>query len=239
MNQNPACGGAGRPRAGLREVEIRSKGCNTCPFRSVDGAGTAACRRGQIRTAAAGQVIQCADVRAATVYVLRDGSAKVHRQGVDGQTHILQLLGPGDVWNLESLRDETNPSALTALETAAFCAVPVGVVRRLLVEDSTVPVRLLAKIQDLLRQCHELQICQGTYRAAGKVTCLLLQQAGRTPDGRVAWRRRLTHAEVGELLGTSGETVCRVLANMRARGAVDWDADWIYFMNRGLLDTCR
>lgn len=38
---------------------------------------------------AAGQVIQCADVRATMVYVLGTGSAKVHRPGVDGQAHIL------------------------------------------------------------------------------------------------------------------------------------------------------
>ncbi len=217
--------------------DTSSVGCSACPFRGMNDAGTVACQRGHVSKVAAGQVVHCSDVRTPMVYVLRTGSAKVHRSGVDGQTHILQLLAPGDVWNLESLQDDVNPSALTALESTTVCAVPVGVVRRLLVEDSTVPIRLVVKLQDLLRQCHEQEICLGTYRAAGKVTCLLLHQAGRTPDGRVAWRRRLTYAELGELLGTSGETVCRVLADLRLRGAIDWDVDWIYLLNPQLLQA--
>lgn len=217
----------------------KSIGCRTCPFRGMNDAGTEACRSSQVRRVNDGQVLQCTDVRAATVFVLRTGSAKVSQHGVGGQKHILQLLGPGDVWNVESLRDETNPSALTALQPAEVCCVPSEVIRRLLVGDGTVPIRLVAKVQDLLRDSHAHRTCQGTYRAAGKVACLLLQQAERTPDGHVAWRRHLTHAEMGEFLGTSGETVCRALANLRRRGAVDWDADWVYLLNRQVLDACQ
>jgi CRP/FNR family transcriptional regulator, cyclic AMP receptor protein len=174
------------------------------------------------------------------MYVLCSGRVKLSTTSRDGKTLILRIAQPGEVLGLHA----TVSGKAYELTAETLQASQLNFVRR---ED------FLHFLQEHGEAClkaaqHLSQNCQTAYeliRSLGlshsvseKMARLLLEWAAKgeqTQDG-VRVKISLTHEEIAQLIGTSRETVTRVLAEFRKKQFAQVRGSTLLIRNKAALE---
>jgi CRP/FNR family cyclic AMP-dependent transcriptional regulator len=154
------------------------------------------------------------------MYVIREGRVKVTKLSGDGREKILELLGPGDFFGEMSLLDnaERSASVKTLGETRILALSRADFLNEL----RRSPDLAMAVIQELTRRVRQMdeQASSLSFQRVRERTQGLLQRLAResaSPDGRRI-TPSLTHQQIADMIGTSRETVTRVLKVLKDQG---------------------
>jgi CRP/FNR family cyclic AMP-dependent transcriptional regulator len=164
-----------------------------------------------------GEVVFHANDPADTLHLVDKGRFAVRTQTSLGDTAILAVLGPGDMFGelalLEGDPRSATVSALEAAETRSVHRMDFERLRREHPETASVIIGILSgQVRRLSRH-----LLEALYVPADKrVLRRLLEVAALYEDGVVP----LTQEDLAGLAGTSRATVNRVLREEEARGAV-------------------
>ena len=154
------------------------------------------------------------------MYVIRDGQVKVTKLSGDGREKILGLLGPGDFFGEMSLLDNSERSAsVKSLTETRILALSRN---DFLKELRCNPDLAMAVIQELtrrVRQMDEQASSLSFQRVKERTRGLLLRLAkeASSREGRLA-TPALTHQQIADMIGTSRETVTRVVKRLKEQG---------------------
>jgi CRP/FNR family transcriptional regulator len=174
------------------------------------------------------------------VYIICNGRVKLSTTSRDGRTLILRIAESGEVLGLHA-SVSGQPYELTA-ETLQPCQL-----------DFIKHDDFLDFLQNHGDAClkaaeHLSQTCQSAYemiRALGlshsvseKMARLLLEWASDGEDTKEGIRIKisLTHEEMGQLIGTSRETVTRILADFRDKQFAQLRGSTLLIRNRAALE---
>ena len=155
------------------------------------------------------------------IYVLCKGRVKLSVNSSDGKTMILKIAEPGEVLGLHACVTGI-PYELTA-ETVQPCQV-VFIKRddfqKFLSDHGDA---CLMAAQHLSSTCHTaydtIRTIGLSHSASEKLARMLLELAaeGETTKDGIRVKLALTHEEIAQVIGTSRETVTRLLANFRKK----------------------
>jgi CRP/FNR family transcriptional regulator len=175
------------------------------------------------------------------VYLICSGRVKLSTTSRDGKTLILRIAQPGEVLGLHATVSG-KPYELTG-ETLQPCQLDF--IRR---DD------FLRFLQNHVDAClnaaqHLSQNCQSAYemiRSLGlshsvseKMARLLLEWSSdgeTTKEGSIRIKVSLTHEEMAQLIGTSRETVTRVLGEFRQRKLAQLQGSTLLILNKPALE---
>jgi CRP/FNR family transcriptional regulator len=159
----------------------------------------------------------------AGVYCISQGRVKLYKIGADGKEKIMRMAKAGDVVGYRSLISGT-PYNLSAqvLEDAAICFIPKSTFQNMLTEISSFNVRVL----DLL--CHdlataelqELSLAQRSVKERLVEVLLMLKEFYGFEDDGTTLKGALSREDIANIVGTSTETVIRLLSELNTRGIV-------------------
>ena len=159
------------------------------------------------------------------IYLLCSGGVKLSLSGADGKILITRITHPGEVLGLSSVLTG-NPHKATAqtMQTSR-----VNFIRR---EDF---LKTLAEylalstntVRQLSAECESdadhIRALGLSHSAAEKLANLLLTwctQQGKPSENGVRMQLLMTHEDISQLIGTSRETVTRLLKHFRNRGVL-------------------
>lgn len=159
---------------------------------------------------------------AQALYVLLTGKVKITIQGDDGKEVILSWLGDGDFFGEMSLLDEEPRSAtVVACEDVDLLLVPRDVFLRLLGQNPKFMRRILTALSLRVRRANHqiasLALLDVYGRVAHVITDLAQDEGKRLKDGRIQLKLP-PHREIANMIGTSRETVTRVLTGLVKHG---------------------
>jgi CRP/FNR family transcriptional regulator len=174
------------------------------------------------------------------IYVLCKGRVKLSVNSSDGKTMILKIAEAGEVLGLHACVSNI-PYELTA-ETVQPCQV-VFIKRedfqRFLEEHGEA---CLKAAQHLSQSCHSaydmIRAIGLSHSASEKLARMLLELAAegeQTKEG-VRVKLSLTHEEIAQVIGTSRETVTRLLANFRRRQMATLKGSTLLIRNKSALE---
>ena len=157
------------------------------------------------------------------VYVLCSGRAKLSAYSEEGKAIILRVSEPGDVLGLSAVISGT-PYEKTG-HTIDDCSI--GFIKRkdfirFIETHHEAALNALHQMSLNYQTAHQ-QICSlGLSATVGdKLARLLLQWYDRaTISGPALISRTYTHGEIAEMIGTTRETVTRLLKDFRDRGLI-------------------
>ena len=156
------------------------------------------------------------------IFILCSGTVKLSTTSKDGKVLILKQAEAGEALGLSAAISGTN-YAMTA-ETATACQVNF-VARRdvmtILRSDSEVGMQaalwLSREFQGAYRDIHELVLARSS---SGKLARLLLSRAPpgvQEADEELYLRSAMTHEEMAQRIGSSRETVTRLLSELKKK----------------------
>jgi len=175
--------------------------------------------------------------------VLCSGKAKLFTTSREGKVLILKIAEAGEVLGLSAVISG-EPFELTA-ETAGPCQVNFverDALLRLIEVNGEMGLhatRVLSKeFQSAYRDIHDLVLARSS---AGKLAKLLLSWLPRREkaedEAEVRIRSSLTHEEMAQMIGSSRETVTRLLSDLKKKELIRLEGSTLVISNRTALEA--
>jgi len=154
-------------------------------------------------------------------YVVATGQVKVFKMSFDGREQILHILAPGDpLGEVPVFAGQTFPANAQALAKSTLYFFPRQKLIDLYKESPSLAMNMLAVLSRRLREftvlIENLSLKEIPQRLA---TYLLHEQAQRPISARV--KLSVTKGVLSNILGTSQETLSRVLGKLSQEGLID------------------
>lgn len=196
----------------LSEVEI---------FRDLSAAEMAAIgAQAPMRPMRAGQTIYAPPERAETLYIVKEGRVRLYRVTEDGRTVTTAIAGPGMIFGeMSPLGLHMGGTWAEALEPGVLCVMSRADVRRLLLADPRIALRIAeqlgARIADLETRLTDA-VAKSVAERTATTLCTLIDPA----DGGRSVAVRLTHEQLARLTGTTRERTTKALGDLVDHGLV-------------------
>ena len=160
-------------------------------------------------------------------FMILEGRIKVTILGDDGREVILSLLGSGDFFGEMALLDNEPRSATAiAVEDTELLSLHRNDFQSVLTDNRSITVGLIKVLTARLRRANHqistLALLDVYGRVARVIVDMAREEGRRLKDGRIAFRRA-THQEIANRIGTTRETVTRMLKDLERQGLIHID----------------
>ena len=159
-----------------------------------------------------------------TLYMIFSGKVKVTNIGPDGKEVILSVLGPGEFFGeMALLDDEPRSATVVTMEKTEMISLRRKEFFFLLENNKEILAKLLSTISGRLRHANAQIRSLALLDVLGRIARLFLdlssKEGRKLLDGSVVFRRP-THQEIASMVGTSRETVSRMIGDLSREGYI-------------------
>jgi CRP/FNR family cyclic AMP-dependent transcriptional regulator len=170
-----------------------------------------------------------------SLYVLRQGRAKVVLIGEDGREVILGVLEPGAHFGELALIDDQPRSAhVIAMEDSQLLILRREDFRRRVEANPSVAWALLTELSRRLRRADQKIGGLVLLDVPGRISRLLLDLSAESSNGTI--EKPLTHQTIAQMIGASRETVSRAMKDFQEEGLIRVERRRIAVANRDALE---
>jgi CRP/FNR family cyclic AMP-dependent transcriptional regulator len=154
------------------------------------------------------------------LFIVAMGQVKVVLVGEDGREVILAVLGPGDFFGeLALIDDEPRSAHVIAMDDAQLLVLRRDDFHEALQSHPRMALGMLRTLSRRLRRADDQIGSLVLLDVYGRVARVLLDLASKSAEGdRI---RRVTHATIAQMIGSSRETVSRTLRDLAERGLIE------------------
>lgn len=160
------------------------------------------------------------------LYIIEEGQVRIYRVAEDGREKTLTLLSNGDFFGEMALIDDEPRSAIAEVtDPSVLLCIHKRDFQQLVQSKPQIAVSIIKGLSQRLRQTNK-QLMEAVFLdVRGRMCRLLLDlddeygkayEAGRLID------IKLTHQELANMVGTSRESVTRVLTELQDIGALGY-----------------
>jgi CRP/FNR family transcriptional regulator len=180
--------------------------------------------------------------KARGVYILSEGRAKVTINSAEGRTLVLRVAQPGELLGINAtLTGRPYQATVKTLDKCRVDFIPREQFLKLLDRNQHIYVGLAQALSGKLNYLVEhTRLLFLSHSAEEKLARLLLRWRDdfgiRTPQG-MRIDPRLTHEEIGEMIGSSRETVTRLLSELRQKRILSLANNALFIRNRKALEA--
>ncbi|HEX8151866.1 MAG TPA: Crp/Fnr family transcriptional regulator [Thermoanaerobaculia bacterium] len=174
--------------------------------------------------------------------LIKEGAVKVTMISPEGKEIILSMLGPGDFFGEMALLDD-EPRSATIVATEALDVVTIWRkdFLQILSENFSITRKVLAELSKRLRNASSRIESLATMDVYGRLARFFLDLAkdnGKHLDNGYVAVTRPTHQAIANMIGTSRETVSRLIHDLMRQNLLLSEGKTIY-LRRTALDQFR
>ena len=174
--------------------------------------------------------------------LIREGQVKVTMISPEGKEIILSLLGPGDFFGeMALLDDEPRSATVMATEPLELVTIWRSDFLQILAENFSIAKKVLAEISRRLRNASNRIESLATMDVYGRLARFFLDLAkdqGKVLDNGYVAVTRPTHQSIANMIGTSRETVSRLIHDLMRQNLLLSEGKTIY-LRKTALDQFR
>jgi CRP-like cAMP-binding protein len=161
------------------------------------------------------------------MYVILEGSVKVTKLSGDGREKILELLGVGQFFGEMALLDRApRVASVKALSATRILALARNDFLSVLRRSPDLAMAVIQELTRRLRHVDEQASALSFQRVEERTKGVLIRLARPERSGSEADRyatQALTHQQIADMIGTSRETVTRVVKGLKKQGWLQQD----------------
>jgi len=174
--------------------------------------------------------------------LIKEGQVKVTMISPEGKEIILSMLGPGDFFGEMALLDD-EPRSATVIATEALEVVTIWRTDflQILTENFSIAKKVLAELSKRLRNASNRIESLATMDVYGRLARFFLDLArdqGKVLDNGYVAVIRPTHQAIANMIGTSRETVSRLIHDLMKQNLLLSEGKTIY-LKKTALDQFR
>lgn len=184
------------------------------------------------RLFARGDTLFLSDDVADRVFYLVEGMVKIEHILPSGQTSIFWFCVPGDLFGAGGISGSLRQSVYAkALETTEVLVLSRRNFERIILDHPQFGLNVIRFLSGRLRlACDSMsEVNQRASLRVGRVILRLAESCGKwTPDSEVVLNARVSHQEIGDMVGCTRQTVNEVLQALSRRGILRVEKRIIY-----------
>jgi len=174
------------------------------------------------------------------VYVVCSGRVKLSVEARDGKTIILKVGGERQVLGLSAIvSGRPAPMTVTTLDLCQIKFVERDAFMRLVENDNRIAlacaILLAREATGTFDDVHELLLARSSTEKLARLLLSWVAGERRNRDLRVA--SQFTHEEMAQMIGSSRETVTRLLSDMRRKELIRIEGSTLVIPNRVALQA--
>ena len=176
------------------------------------------------------------------VYFVKKGKIKIYKSDIEGREYILHIFGPGQIFaEAVLLEGGPYPASAVAVEDSVVGMIKNRDLEDLLKKNTEIALKIIKIMSHRLRESQDKiknLVFKDTYaRTACALHRMSLEHGTKTAKG-IEVQLPITRAELGAIVGTSRETVTRMLSEMHRKGIINMDRQKITVLNETELMRC-
>ncbi len=173
------------------------------------------------------------------VYCVARGKVKLYKTDVEGHQQILRLAGNGDVIGYRSVVAQ-EPHSVTAetMEEAKICFIDKATFLHIFERHPKTAFRVTSSLGKELRQSGDQVINlahKNTRERLAEVLLLLKGKFGQQDPQGIKLDLSLSRQELANMIGTTQESVVRLLSEFKQEGTIQVDRRQITLLNTAKL----
>ncbi len=181
-----------------------------------------------------GEIIFKQDALSLNVAYLKTGLAKTHMRGPANEKILRIVKAPIYLGIPTTLGDKINQFSATAIEDTSVCFIDLNLFRNFIYTNGKFAYDLIVELckNELFDYQRYVNLAQK--QIPGLVAETLLCMSDKI-YGKDSFNCPLTRGEVGDLIGTTRESVSRALANLSNEKIIELNGHEITILNKELL----
>ncbi|HEY3055360.1 MAG TPA: Crp/Fnr family transcriptional regulator [Thermoanaerobaculia bacterium] len=187
-------------------------------------------------------VIFHADESGDVFCIIREGKVKITMISPEGKEIILSMMGPGDFFGEMSLLDDEPRSAtVVAMEPLEVVTIWRTDFLEILKENFSITKKILIELSRRVRRTSNRIESLATMDVYGRLARFFLdlaQQQGKVLDNGYVAVTRPTHQAIANMIGTSRETVSRLIHELIRQDLLLSEGKTVY-LSKNALDQFR
>lgn len=160
-------------------------------------------------------------------FIILEGKVKIFLQDARGREIILIVLGREDFFGEMSLLDgKTRSASAQAQQETRVYSIAHRDFYRFLEKMPAVALKMLRLLSERLRRADEIIENLALLSVKGRLARLLADWAtkdGRSIDDRIVFRLPMPKTQIAQMLGTSRESVSRMMSELKDEGLVEME----------------
>lgn len=175
------------------------------------------------------------------IYIVCQGRVKLMTTNSEGKTLIVKIAQPGEILGLQSVVTG-KPYELTVetLQPSQLAYIACDQFLKFLKAHGDACLRATQHLSQDCQAAYDVIRSIGLcHSVPGKLARLLLSWSadGQMSGGVVRMKMALTHEELAQLIGSSRETVTRILGDFKKRGVVEFHGATLVIRNQAALEN--
>ncbi len=187
-------------------------------------------------------VIFHADESGDVFCVIREGKVKITMISPEGKEIILSMMGPGDFFGEMALLDDAPRSAtVVALEPLEVLTIYRNDFLEILKDNFSITRKVLSELSRRVRRMSTRIESLATMDVYGRLARFFLdlaQQQGKVVENGYVSVTRPTHQAIANMIGTSRETVSRLMHDLMRQNLLLSEGKTVY-LSKDALDQFR
>ena len=175
------------------------------------------------------------------IYIVCQGRVKLMTTNSEGKTLIVKIAHPGEVLGLQSVvTGSAYELTVETLQPSQLAYIGCDQFLKFLKAYGDACLRATQHLSQDCQSAYDVIRSIGLcHSVPGKLARLLLQWSGdgQTSGGVVRMKMALTHEELAQLIGSSRETVTRILGDFKRRGVVELHGATLLIRDQGALEN--
>jgi len=175
------------------------------------------------------------------VFVLCSGRVKLSTSSADGKTLILRISEPGEVLGLPAtVTGSCYELTADVIEPAQANFISRNEFLNFLKENGEAALRVAQQLGETYHAAvSEMRTIGLSHSAGEKLARFLLEWAANYPEekGQIRIKLTLTHEEIAQMIGSSRETVTRLLADFRKKQLLQVMGSTLVIKNKAALES--
>lgn len=175
------------------------------------------------------------------IFVVCQGKAKVSIYSQDGKTVILRVAAPGEVLGLSAtISNRSHHATAEAVETCQVNFIAKNDFDKFLEKNTEAARNTIIQItKNYERACGQIRSLALSDSVAERLARLLLSWTRRNGNGERHWQFKLdfTHEEIGAMIGTSRETVTRLLKDFKRQKFIELEHSLLTILDSKRLEA--
>jgi CRP/FNR family transcriptional regulator, polysaccharide utilization system transcription regulator len=171
-----------------------------------------------------GQLIFAEGNPAFMIYHVYSGYVKLSKTGWKGEKLVVRLRGPGDIFGHRAvLSGEQYAADAMALEETSVCGIQRELFLQVIKESPEFALRVMAKLGNDLRASEEQTMSithENVRQRVARLLLFLIEHKEESRLNHLVIPNSLSRSEMAQMIGTTPETLSRMLRQFDQRGII-------------------
>lgn len=174
-------------------------------------------------------------------HYIKSGKVKIAQIAQDGREHIINILGPGEVFAEVLLFNRgAYPATSVAIEDSVIGIIKNSDLENVVAENTRIALHIIRVMSKKLIHAQmkiKTLALSDTFSRTAQILVHLSQQYGRPTAGGVQIAVDMTRQDLASLVGTTRETMSRVLSSMKKDKVIDFVEQQIIILDKKRLES--